>query len=268
MSLLDRLEKRFGRFAVPNVTVALILAQATAFAVSVARPDALEALYLVPQQVLAGEVWRLVSFVFLPPSTSLIWAFLAWYFFYLLGTALEANWGTFKYNLFLLVGYLATVAAALAAAFLTPAAPASNGFLMGSVFLAFAILFPDFVVMLFFILPVKIKWLALLAWIGYVLTIAFGDWNQRAQATAAVSNVLLFFGKDILARMRHGHRRMAWQASRVAVREPPYYHRCTVCGITDRTHPDMDFRYCSQCDGHYGYCAEHLRNHEHVVGKK
>jgi hypothetical protein len=264
MALLDKLERRFGRFAVPNVTLAVVLAQAAVYAVWVARPEAVEALKLIPDKVLAGEVWRPFSFVFAPPFTNLIFAFFAWYLFYLMGTTLEANWGTFKYNLFLLVGYLATVAAA----FLTPAQAASNAFLMGSVFLAFAILYPEFQIYLFFILPVKIKWLALITWVGFFFVLAFGGWEARAQVLASVSNVLLFFHRDILDRLRLGRRHMASQAGRLAAREPAYYHRCTVCGITDRTHPEMDFRYCSQCEGHHGYCAEHLRNHEHVVGKK
>jgi hypothetical protein len=82
---------------------------------------------------------------------------------------------------------------------------------------------------------------------------------------ASVSNYLLFFGRDLLQLVRTGHRRMTWQAARFAAKEPEYYHRCLVCGITDRSHRDMDFRYCSQCVGNCCYCVEHLRNHEHVV---
>jgi hypothetical protein len=205
-------------------------------------------------------VWRLASFLFTPPCANPVFAFFFWYMFYLMGTALEAHWGAFRYNLFLLLGWLATVGVS----FITPEVPASPGFLQGSVFLAFAFLFPDFVLYLFFILPVKIKWLALLTWIGYFLTVVFGDWSSRLLVLASVINFLLFFGERIYARMRFGHRRMLQQAGRVATQDKPF-HRCTVCGITDRTHPDMEFRYCSKCDGQHGYCREHIRNHEHVV---
>jgi len=112
---------------------------------------------------------------------------------------------------------------------------------------------------------VKIKWLALLTWIGYFLTVAFGDWFSRLLVLASVANFLLFFGKDIVERVRLGRRRMATQAARLAVKERPFFHRCTVCGITDRTNPAMEFRYCSKCAGARGYCTEHLRNHEHIL---
>ena len=129
--------------------------------------------------VLDGEVWRLVSFVAQLPTESLILAIFFWYLFYLMGTTLEHTWGSFRYNVFLLIGYVATVAVA----FVPPAEPASVAFLQGSVFLAFAWLYPDFQIMLFFILPVKIKWLALLAWIGYFLALVTGDWSTRLRTS-------------------------------------------------------------------------------------
>ncbi len=82
--------------------------------------------------------------------------------------------------------------------------------------------------------------------------------------TASVFNFFVFFGATILHRMRSGHRHMVQQASRIAPQSKPF-HRCTVCGITEQTHPQMDFRYCTKCDGQHGYCSEHIRNHEHIV---
>ena len=111
---------------------------------------------LVPTKVLHGEVWRLVTFLCEPPTNNLVFAFFFWYLFFLMGTALESTWGVFRYNVYLLVGWAATVAVS----FIQPEAPASAGFLQGSVFLAFAYLYPNFQLLLFFILPVKVKWLA------------------------------------------------------------------------------------------------------------
>jgi hypothetical protein len=264
MSLLEQLRRRFGRFAVPNVTIAIIAAQAMVYLVGFA-PGALrgnslaESLVLVPRLVLGGEVWRLVTFLAVPPIANPLCMFFGWYLFYLMGTALEHHWGIFRYNLYLLVGYLFTVTTA----FLVLDEPTSNAYLNASVFLAFAQLYPNFELYLFFILPVKIKWLALLTWLGFGYTALFGDWLSRFLILASVGNFLLFFGSDIVAQVRHGRRRMAVQAAKFGVRERDYIHRCTECGITDRTHPEMDFRYCSQCVGTRGYCSEHLRNHEH-----
>jgi hypothetical protein len=197
----------------------------------------------------------------MPPFSNPICAFFFWYFFYLMGTTLELQWGVLRYNVFLLVGYVATVAAS----FLAPNLPASNAFLEGSVFLAFAFLYPEYEIYLFFVLPVKIKWLARLTWAIYAYIFTFGDWTNRAMIGASVANFFLFFGRDVLDRVRMGRRRMAFQAARITEKKRDHLHRCTVCGITDRTHPEMDFRYCSRCVGTHAYCSEHLRNHEHIT---
>jgi membrane associated rhomboid family serine protease len=267
MSWLDWLEKRLGRLAVPHLTLVVIVAQVMVYlpaqaSIMAQQPlPVVERLSLVPDAVMEGEVWRLVTFLAIPPFTNMIFALFAWYFFYLMGTTLEAQWGTFRYNLFLLVGWLATVAAS----FLTPDLPASAAFWQGSVFLAFAYLYPEFVIQLFFLLPVRIKWLALLTWLGYGLAALFGGWNARVAIGASVLNFLLFFGRDILARMGYGRRSMLAQLGELTRKEPAYYHRCLVCGITDRSNPQMDFRYCSQCAGDCCYCMDHLRAHEHVT---
>jgi hypothetical protein len=271
MRLLDYLEQKLGRFAVPQVTAGLIGCQVLVYLASLAvdgaggdnvgRETIIGRLELVSTKVLNGEVWRLVTFLVVPPGSFILWALFFWYLFYLMGTALERHWGTFRYNVYLLVGYLATVAVS----FILPEQPASNAFLQGSVFLAFAHLFPDFELYIFFILPVKIKWLALITWITYGVIAVFGDWLSRLLILASVCNFLLFFGNDILQRVRAGKRRMEYRAAQLAVKEPPYLHRCEVCGVTDRMDRNMEFRYCSKCTGHHGYCMEHLRDHEHIT---
>ncbi|OHB76447.1 MAG: hypothetical protein A2W31_13440 [Planctomycetes bacterium RBG_16_64_10] len=255
---LDQLQRRLGRFAVPNLTIALICGQVLLYVVAQGRPAVLDNARLIPQAVMAGEIWRLVTFLFEPPPINLLFALLFWYLFYLMGTALEHTWGAFRYNVFLIIGFVATVAVALLAG-----VPASNLFVQGSVFLAFALVFPDFVLQLFFILPIKIKWLALLAWIGYLVLFALGSWTERLLILASVGNVLLFFAKDFMARIRSGRRRRAWESRRDRPQNQPR-HRCTVCGISNLTHPKMQFRYCTKCAGQCGYCAEHLFNHEHI----
>jgi hypothetical protein len=107
----------------------------------------------------------------------------------------------------------------------------------------------------------------MLQWIGYFLSFALGGWSDRAMIAASVLNFFVFFGKDVLYRIQGGRRRMAWQAKMVVNQDKPF-HRCVVCGITDKSHPQMEFRYCSQCVGACGYCTEHIRNHEHVTQPK
>src|SRR5262245_56873535 len=147
MNWLDRLERLFGRLAVPQITLILIAFQVAAYVMAQTKPEIVDRMQMIPGMVLEGEWWRTVTFVIIPPFTNVVLAFFGWYLFYLMGTALEQHWGTFRYNLFLLVGYLATIAASFAALWIFNAdAPASAAFLGGSVFLAFAFLYPEFVI--------------------------------------------------------------------------------------------------------------------------
>jgi len=257
MGLIDRLEKKLRRFAVPNVTLYLIIGQVIFFLFVLSGRFILDRVVLIPELVRAGEWWRLITFLFIPPLTNPIFAFFAWYLFYLMGNALEGHWGAFRYNLFLLTGYIVTVAVT----FLFPSSAATNIFIGGSVFLAFAFLYPDFQLYILFILPVKIKWLALLTWIGYVYEIIVGSWHTRLLVLASISNFLLFFGRDIVWRMKTGNRSMVAQARQFTGKKEPF-HRCATCGKTDISHPQMEFRYCSDCGG-LGYCKDHISNHEH-----
>ncbi|MEX0714841.1 MAG: hypothetical protein WD278_21115 [Pirellulales bacterium] len=271
--ILEKLERRFGRFAVSNLTLLIIFGQIMGFVLGVVKPESVEKMQLVMSRVAEGEVWRLLTFAFTTPagnlfrdpagfSLNVIFLFFAWYLFYLMGTALEGHWGTFRYNIYIAIAYVAT----LLGACLVPDAPADNGYIGVSVFLAFAYLYPNFEILLFFLLPVKIKYLAALTWIGYAFTIIVGDWMARVLVLASVSNFLLFFGRSLLGRAYDGKRRMEWQARMAARRDKPF-HTCTVCGATERTHPKIDFRYCSKCHGSYEYCADHLKAHEHVTAE-
>lgn len=263
MSWFNKLERRLEPFALPNITLYLVIGQAFVYLTSMFQLLDQRMLWLVPTLVLHGQPWRLLTFVFVPEPTH--WAFVAFmlYFFFFIGSAMEAAWGTVRYNLFLLVGYVLTVAAA----FVTPNLVATNLFVGLAVFLAFAYLNPDYEILVFFILPVKMKWLALLDCLYLAYTFALGDFGTRLAVIAGVGNFLVFFARDLWLDFRSGRRRMKAGARRAAAerteREPR--HRCYVCGKTDLSHPDLDFRYCSKCAGDQCYCPEHIRNHEHVL---
>jgi len=254
------MERRWGGWAVPNPTIAILGMQVVAYFLAQAEPEFVERLVLIGQNVYEGEVWRLLTFIAVPPMTNLLFAVLTWYLFFLMGTGLEQTWGNFRYNAYLLMGILSTIVVAL----VLPTVPVTNAFVLSSVFLAFAYLFPDFVLLLI-ILPVKIKWLALLTWVGYFYTVVVGGWTERLLVVASIANFLLFFGASLLRQGKATQRRMVQQASRAVTKDKPF-HRCEVCGITDKTHPEMDFRYCSKCVGQRGYCTAHIFNHEHVTG--
>jgi membrane associated rhomboid family serine protease len=261
MKIIDMLDRKFGRFAITNLTIYIIAGQSFFYVMYLTGRLDRSATFLSADRLMAGEWWRVFTLPFDPPGQGLIFTLFAWYFFYMMGSTLEAHWGSFRYNAYLFLGCLVTVAAS----FLVPSYPIGNTFLGVSIFLAFATLFPDYQILLFFILPVRMKWLALLTWLGYAYMFAFGDWGSRLMILAAVANFLVFFARDIFLNVRYGQRQFARKAGRAVQRENGPVHRCTTCGITDKTHPDMDFRYCPQCEGQRGYCKDHIFSHQHIL---
>lgn len=253
MKLLQRLERALGRFAIPNLTLLIIAGQAMLFVAALIQPEILNAVTLDPRKVLAGEFWRLLLFLVVPPTTNALFLFLELYFFYLMGTALEEYWGAFRFNAFIGVGALAT----LAVAFLLPGAGAStNAFVLTSVFLAFAYVYPTFQILLFFLFPIQVKWLAALTWLGIGVSVILGDTSTRLAAIASVANFLLFFGSSLWTSARQGHRRMVHQR---AVIRSPVLHQCVECGRTNVSDPKLDFRYRAGADGSTTcYCVDHL----------
>lgn len=266
MRLLNRLEHRFGRFAIPHLTLLIMVGQGAAFILSFSDPNFLERLELIPAEVIAGDYWRLLTFVFYPFTTMPIFFFFAMLIFHLMGNSLEQTWGVFRYNLFLLVGYVATVGAAFALPELR-GQPMTNGFVYGTVFLAFAWLYPNYVFHIMFILPVKVKWLAWITWAMYTYRLLTGSNTERILIFAAVANFLLFFGRDIYDRVRSRQRRVRQriEAAAASGKGRPF-HQCRECGATDQDNPQLDFRYCSQCMDNACYCEVHIRDHEHIDG--
>lgn len=258
MSRLTALERRLAPLAIPNLTLFLVIGQAFVYLTAMLQLIDVRYLYFVPVLVMEGEWWRMFSFVFIPPRAHWLFIAFALYLFYLFGSSLEQTWGTVRYNLFLLLGYLLTVAFA----FVTPGAVATNVFIGGAVFLAFAWLNPDFTMMIFFILPVKIKWLALLAWVGYAYEFFVGGLAAKLGVVAALGNFAIFLGRDVVNRLRGGRRQMVQQSRRRAERASAadlrLVHRCVVCGRTSDSAPDLDFRYRSEGEVEVCYCSEHL----------
>ena len=270
MSIFKFLETRLRRWAIPNLTGVIIGGQAVLFLIYTLRVgqgfdgDPFVNLYLIPEKVLEGEVWRLLSFAFIPFSTNMLWAIISWMLFYMFGNSLENEWGTYRYNLFLGIGLVASVVATFATLAFSPGFAANNNFLYGTVFLAFARLFPDFTINLFFILPIRVYWLALLQWCAYGYVFLFGNTAVRLLVLASVLNYLVFFGRDHYRDLKSGQRRRSYQARTKKAAEA-LVHRCLVCGLDSHDSPKTLFRYCSKCDGQCCYCPEHIRDHEHVV---
>lgn len=266
MTPRQRLNRFLETVAIPHLALYLVFGQIVVYVLVMARNDVFQAIPLVPARVLGGEWWRLFSYAFQPASFSIAGSgmftnVLSWMMLYFVGTALEGHWGTVRFNLYVFSGWLLTAAVA----FLVPFAGTTNFFFLHSIFLAFAFIAPELEMLVFFILPVKVKWLALAGWLMFALLFVQGNFAMRLAVAATVVNFILFFWRDITLKMRGGTRRMVQaQRTRAAAPEGPR-HTCLICGKNSDTHPDLDFRYCSKCAGDPCYCPEHIRNHDHIL---
>lgn len=273
-SVLDRFCRKHPRFGIPNLMTVLVAGTAIVFLMDMFSGGMASGLLAFNSDAIFHhlQLWRLVTFVFVPLSNQIFSLVLSLYFYWWIGSTLEREWGTAKFNLFYLFGMLFNIILGLIMG------SVSITYLNLSMFFAFATLFPDMRVLLFFIIPVKIKWLA---WVDagfFALTIVVNlvhmNWLGALVPVVAVLNYLLFFWSDIMEllgrkRTRFQHQTSAQtvnfkKATKKAQQEKGYIHKCAVCGKTDTDYPDMEFRYCSQCNGYYCYCPEHLHNHVHI----
>jgi membrane associated rhomboid family serine protease len=262
LNIFNKLERLFGRYAIKGLIIYVIALNAFVFFVARTNPSSniINKLTLIPSLVMSGEVWRLVTFIFIPPTFSVFWILFTLYFYYIVGTGLEHEWGSFKFNIYYFVGVLGTIAAA----FITGSG--STGFYLNlSLFLAFAYIYPNYEILLFFVIPVKVKYIAWLNWVLIGFAVSASPAPEKAAAIASVANYFLFFGKDIYInfktrRSAHHNRKKFSEA----YEEKSTFHRCTICNITEKEDQKMEFRYCSTCEGDYEYCMNHLKNHEHI----
>ncbi|MCL6589325.1 MAG: rhomboid family intramembrane serine protease [Firmicutes bacterium] len=262
MNWLNKLERRLGRVAIRGLMTYIVALNGAVFLLNLFDPSGffIERLKLYPSAVLEGEIWRLVTYIFIPPTFSLVWIVFTLYFYYLIGSSLEHEWGSFRFNVYYLIGIVGTTAAA----FITGRG-ATALYLNLSLFLAFAQIYPDFQIMLFFIIPIKVKYLAWLNWAFLGYTVLVNPLDEKAAALVSVLNFFLFFGKDIAMGVKR--RRLAYQNRKRFFAELPRdftMHKCIICGLTEKKDPKMDFRYCSDCDGDYEYCMDHLKTHQHI----
>ena len=284
MKFIDKLERKFGRFGIPNLTIYMIVCYLIGYALMIVNPGILNWLSLEPAYILRGQVWRLVTWVLYPPSTSgVLWfAIAVLFFYYPIGTSLERTIGTFKYTLYILSGVIFTILGAFILYFLLGGNVLvgnvfSTYYISLSTFLAYAMCYPDMQVLLMFIIPVKMKWMA----IFYVVIVVYemiqyimaGAWYLVIPIVASLLNFIIFyFGTKDFSRYnpKEVHRRnefrraMEPQGRMKSGSGSVTKHKCAICGRTELDDPNLEFRFCSRCNGNYEYCQDHLFTHTHV----
>lgn len=289
MNWIEKLERRFGRYAIPNLMNYIIILYAAGFVLNLINPEFYtNYLSLDASAILRGQIWRIVTFVIDPPSNSILWIIFSLYLYYFIGRQLEMAWGAFRFNLYFFSGMLFHVIAAILAYVITGVSlQLGTGYLNLSLFFLFAALFPDTEFLLYMFIPIKVKWLALIDGIYFLWTVVqaflpvyggnpvYGVVYQ-ANALAAVVSLLNFIVFFLSSRRmqpytpkqmkrKHEFKKKVRSASRPNnVYANGAKHRCAVCGRTELDDENLEFRYCSKCNGNYEYCQEHLFTHQHV----
>ena len=269
---------KLEKYAIPNLSLYLIICYAIGYALSGIAPTSVYFLTLDPGAILNGQIWRLITWVLVPPPESnIFFVVLMLYACYSFGTALERAWGTYRYNCYLFSGMFFTVVGSfllygIFAVFGLGAISMSFWFWFStyyvnmSIFLAFAATFPEAQVLLMYVLPVKVKHVGIIYGAYLLLQCILGGVVQWVVIGSSLLNFLIFFLKSrgsMRVSATQAKRRQEFKSQvRHTVRVTR--HKCAICGRTEETNPELEFRFCSKCNGNYEYCQDHLFTHKHV----
>lgn len=267
---IDRFCAKHPRFGIPNLAMYIAIGQVIVGVLSLLPPlrNLLSLLVFSRMAILHGQVWRLVTFVFVPTTANPFYLLLGCYVIYWTGQMLEREWGTAKFSLFYLCGVLWSILGGLILGL------ADIYYIHLSFFLVIATMYSEMQVLFMFVLPIKMKWLALLdvALIllqglesgPYVVLLALPSFINYFIFTWSFWSVKLGFMRRQADPQVINFKRARKQAEKKARETGGYLHKCAVCGVTDQDDPSLEFRYCSKCDGYYCYCANHINNHIHI----
>ncbi len=288
---MNKIRRFFNIHNIPNLMYYIIIINVVVFVMDIIAGSLWQTsvsgwLTLNPADVIRGQVWRLVTFVFVLPDLGtgfiniVLWNILVLYFYYWIGSNLEQYWGSGKFTMYYLSGIVVCWICAFAGYGLSFVLPGYIGtmsslLLNSGLFLAFATVFPNETIRIFLILPVKVKWLGIISFVGMALGvlggIVMGDILSAMTSVAVLANYLLWFGAEWIERIRFGSKnkvRKAQFKSKIIKMDAKrggknYRHKCCVCGKTDESDPNMQFRYCVKCSGLKEYCMDHINNHTH-----
>ena len=211
-SWLEKINRKLSRYAIRNLMLYIVIGMGLVFiidlAASMQTEFSLSSLIMFNRDaIFQGQVWRILSFIFFPPSSSIFFIIISLYFYWLIGSALEQEWGSFRFNLFYFCGMLGTIIAGLITGY------ATNYYLNLSLFLAFALLYPNYEFMLFFFIPIKAKYLAFIDAIGLIILLITDRWEGKIVLIISLINIVLFFGKSFISRIKNAYRRYKWKKS-------------------------------------------------------
>lgn len=286
MKFIDKLERKYGKYGISNLTMYIIGCYVLGYIFRIFNPGILSMLSLEPALIMRGQIWRLVTWVISPPNGGeniLFFIIAILFFYYPIGTALERSWGAFRYTLYIFSGVLFTVIGSFLLYFLTGNFLVGSGayifstyYISLSIFLAFALSYPDMEILLWFVIPIKMKWMAVV----YAVMVLYdlftyvrhGLWFMTIPIVASLLNFIFFFiGTRDMSRYnpKEVRRKQEFKKAMAQSRTNPETggiarHKCAICGRTEFDNPNLEFRFCSKCNGNYEYCQDHLFTHTHV----
>lgn len=270
-SFVEKFSYEHPRFGIPGLMKYVAIANIVFWLVGMVNPVLANYLVFSPYHILHGQVWRLVTFALMPAGSGVL-TFIAVYFYYWIGSTLEQYWGTPQFNIYFFSGIILTVLYGFIIYFTTGInIGVTAEYVYLSMFFSFAALFPDMQVLLFFIIPVKMKWLALVDAIFFVLSVVTGSFPVNLLPVVAILNFFIFCGGDLLRAIprRPSANTVNFRRESQRIRREQsaklYNHKCAVCGRTDTDHPELEFRYCSRCAGYHCFCQDHINNHIHFT---
>ena len=272
-NLLDRLERKFGRYAIRNLSLYMVVTYIAGYIISALAPEAVLWLMLEPSMIMKGQVWRLVSWILLPPSDFDILTIITLYFYYSIGNILERTWGTFRYNLYIFSGIFMTILGAFLADIVKGQIPIvglffTTYYICLSIILAFTATYPNMQVLLMFIIPLKMKYLGIFYGIMLIYNFIQAPLVMKIVILCSVMNFIIFFiGNRNLRRFSPNEIKRKQEFKRAVNQgraEKITTHKCAICGRTEEDGDDLEFRFCSKCNGNYEYCQDHLFTHTHV----
>ena len=273
---IDMFCYRHPRFGIPNLMLYIVVVSLAVWLLSIMDSSKTLWSYFAfsPELILKGQAWRLITFIFIPQDLSMC-GLLFFYFYYWIGSTLEREWGTARFNIFIFSGVILTIIYGMVIYFITgQSASIGTYYIYLSMFFSFATLYPDTQVLFMFIIPVKIKWLAYINAAFFVFEMLATKFPFNLLPLIAMLNYLIFFGSDLISSISSGATRYRKttvnfnrekQKIKYEQRQKDYNYKCCVCRRTDKDFPNLEFRYCSKCAGYHCFCQDHINNHVHFT---
>ena len=293
MNFLYKLEKKIGKYAIPNLTFYIILSFVIGYFLMIFVPQISVYMIFDGKSIIEGhQYWRIFTWIFFPPRGIDLWTLIMLFFYYTAGNRIEMAVGTFLYNVYTIGGYIISSVSVTVASYISynldqPVYAVNiTYYMLISIFLTYAYIYKDSIMLLMMLFPIKAKWLALFDLILLAYEFIYANLIGRVTIVACIFNFLVFYLANESYR-RRGYRNSAYMKRKQASKRKKSRftvvdggasdgtpgkttpqsitrHKCATCGRSERDGDELEFRFCSKCNGNYEYCSEHLYTHEHI----